>query len=294
MRSVAGELEESFLQRRGVRTFFQAGGRVAGQKLAGVEDSDTVSEELDFLERVGREEQSGIAGFQDPLLKKIAKLGGGNGIEAAGRLIEKQHGRTMKQRAGEAQALHGTGGKRAHLAIESIRQLESRGELSDACGCRGGRHSIEAAEKKEVLASAEARVKAEIAAGVKSEIAAHSGGIARDVVTRDPREAIRRQEESSQDTEQRGFAGAVCAKQSHGFAGRGFQRDAGERRDRGFLKGLEQCAPAAARGRKGFLEGVDENGRLGHGEVITCPRARDNCGRDICGNAGQTRIPPLE
>jgi|SRR5689334_587789 len=137
MRSAAGELEESFLEGGGVSAFFQAGRRVAGEKLATVEDGDTISEEVDFLESVGGEEQGGIAGFQNVVFEKIAKFGGGNGVEAARRFVEQQDARMVKERARQAQALHGAGGKRPHLAIESVLELELRGELSDT-GSYGG------------------------------------------------------------------------------------------------------------------------------------------------------------
>ena len=239
MRSVAGKPEESVFQRRGVRAFFQARRGVTGEQPAPVEYGDAVGEELDFLERVRGKEQSGVAGLQDTVLKKMAEFSGGNGIDAARRFIEKQHMRTVEQCASEAEALHGSGRKRAHLAIESVLELELRGELSDARSCGGRRQSIEPAEEKEVLASGEARIEAVVAAGVKSETAADSGRIARDVVTRDPREAACRQEERGQYAKERGFAGAICAKQGNGFVGRDFQRDAGERRAQGFLEGLE-------------------------------------------------------
>ena len=117
---MAGDFEEGFFQGRSFRVRFQAQWGVACEHGSAIEYRDAVGKELDFLESVRREQQSGVAGLQDVVFEKVAKVGGGDGVQAARGFIEQQHARLMQECAGQAQPLNSSGGERAHLAIESV------------------------------------------------------------------------------------------------------------------------------------------------------------------------------
>lgn len=299
---MAGESEEGLLQRCGVCALLQARDGVAREEFSAIEDRDAIGEKLDFLERVRGKEQSGVAGFQHTVLEKAAKLGGGNGIQAARGFIEEEDAGMVQKGAGQAETLNGSGGERAHLAIQGFRERELHGKLRDARRSLRRRQMIEPAEEEQIFASGEAGIETQIAAGVESETSPDRARLAPDVVTGKARGAVCGKEQRRQDAEQGGLARAIRAEQSNTFPWSGFQRNAGKSWDRRLFERLKQSAPAAASRWKGFLQRTDENGRRGHREVIACLAARDNPGtqrREAAGirariGAAGRYIPPAE
>lgn len=99
-------------------------------------------------------------------------------------------------------------------------------------------------------------------------------------------------EKRGEDAQESGFAGAVCAEEGDGFAVEEFERDILKSGKSGLFKWLEEGAPAAARRRKEFGEGLKRNRSIGHREVIARPEKRNNlaycvlnwsgaCGREV-------------
>ena len=115
-------MEEDSFQRGGIRALLQARNGVAREDPPAAEDRDAIGEKLDFLERVRSKQQSGVAGFQYTVFEKITKLGGGYGVKAARRFIEEQDAGTVQKGAGQAEALDGSDGERAYLAVERLLQ----------------------------------------------------------------------------------------------------------------------------------------------------------------------------
>jgi hypothetical protein len=133
---------------------------------------------------------------------------------------------------------------------------------------------IQASKETQIFAPGKAGVKAEIAAGVVADLAANGAGIENGIVSRDLRVAVGGKKQRGENLEQRGFAGAVSAQKNQRFAGAYFEGNSGERYDGRFFKWLEKGAPAAARGRKRFLESCDVNRGFRHDETYSVSVAR--------------------
>jgi len=206
--------------------------------------------------------------------EEAAKIHGGDGVETARGLVEEQHAGLMKQGAGQTEALNGAGGEGARLAVENIGELELFGELGDAEVRRAAGKMIQLAEEAQVFAASEARVKPVIRAGMIAEVAADGSCIARGIFAGDARGAASGEEKRGENTQQRGFARAIDAEKCECFACLNFKRNAGESEDGGFFKGLEEGAPAAARGREGFIQRDDGDSGFRHQETysVSFPR----------------------
>src|ERR1700689_2691642 len=113
---------------------------------------------------------------------------------------------------------------------------------------------IQAAEKAKIFARGEAAGEPAIAAGVLTELAPDGTRLEDGVVASNSSAALGRQEQRGENAKQRGFAGAVRAKQGQSFAGAHFERDSRERDDARFFEWLEKGAPAAAGGGKRLFE----------------------------------------
>ncbi len=124
MSGVAGDAEEDVFQGVAAGVGFQRGGGVECEQAAFVDDRHAIGEEIDFGERVGGEEQGGVAALQDFRFEEAAEFGGGDGVQAARGLVEEQDARLMQEGAREADALHGAGGERADLAVDGVFQVE--------------------------------------------------------------------------------------------------------------------------------------------------------------------------
>jgi hypothetical protein len=180
--AVAGEGEEDVFESGSAGAMFERGESVAGEEAAGIEDGDARGELLDFRERVGRKKERGGAGTEDFGFKETAKLGGGDGVEAAGGLVKKQDTGLVEESASETESLDGAGGKSADLAIESFGEMKSIGELGDAFGGVGRGKPIETAEEEKIFAAGETRIETMVGAGVIAEETADGAGIFHGVV----------------------------------------------------------------------------------------------------------------
>jgi hypothetical protein len=240
---MAGEAEESFFESGCGSLAFESGRSIERDELAVAEDSDAVGEKLNFRERVRRKEKRGCAGLQDLRFQEVAEGRGGDGVQAARWLVEKEDGRGVKQRASEAEALNGAGRKGAHLAIERFGEFELRSELSDAIAHGGCGKMIEAAEEEEIFASGEARVKALVRAGVVAERTANGARRSDGIMAGDGGGARGGEQERRKNTDERRFAGAVCAEKGDGFADVEFERDALQGGQRWSFERLQKSAP---------------------------------------------------
>lgn len=111
---------------------FESGERIARQETAFIDDGDTVGKQFDFRQGVRSKKKRGIAPPENMRFEETAKIQGGDGVQAAGRLIEEKHTRLVKQGASKTEALDGASGECAHLAVEHIAKLELLGESCDA------------------------------------------------------------------------------------------------------------------------------------------------------------------
>src|SRR5882724_526370 len=94
------------------------------------------------------EEQGSPATAQHFRFQEAAKFRGGDGVEAARGLVEKQDAGLVQNGASQAEALDCAGGQRAHLAVERFTELKLFGELRDALGRGGSGKQIQLAEEK--------------------------------------------------------------------------------------------------------------------------------------------------
>ena len=157
-------------------------------------------------------EQRSVAVAHDFCFEETTEFGGGDGVEAARGLIEKQNAGTMEERASEAEALHGAGGKGADLAGERFAEMELIGELGDSLGRGGARELIQLPEEEKILAGGQARVEAVVGACMIAELAAHCARLADSVMTGDTRVAASGHQESGENAKERGFASSVGAE----------------------------------------------------------------------------------
>ena len=136
-------------------------------------------------------------------LQEAAELHGGDGVKAAGGLVEQEHARLVKQGAKEAEALNHAGGERAHLAIESFEEVKLFRELVDAEASSAGREMIEAAKEEQVFASGQAGIEAVVGSGMVAEHAADGARFAAGVVAGNVCGAAGGEKKSGDDTQKR-------------------------------------------------------------------------------------------
>jgi hypothetical protein len=107
-----------------------------------------------------------------------------------------------------------------------------------------------------------------------TELAANCARVEHSVVSGDLCAALRGKKKRGENTQQRGFAGAICAKQSQRFARAQFERDTPEGHDRGLFKRLEKRPPTATRGWKRFLKIFNADRGFGHNKTYNVSAAR--------------------
>jgi len=259
-----------------------------------IDDSHAIGKQFHLGEGVGGEEQGSVAVLENFGLEEAAEFGGGDGVEAARRLVEQQDARLVQQGTGEAEALDGAGGEGADLAAERFFQMKLLRERFDAPRGGGSREVIQAAEEEKILPAAQARVKTVVCAGVIAQLAADGAGGFCGVMAGDARVALGGKQEGGEDFQQRGFACAVGAQQGHGFAIANLQGDSRESQGGGGFKGLQEGAPAAARRGKIFFEVFDTDGRFGHEGFIAFPRGENNAPSGTMEGVAKLRVLPLE
>lgn len=229
------------------------------------------------------EEQGSIAAAENLGLEKTAKFGSGDSVKTARGFIEEKDARLMKQSAGEAEALHCAGRKCTNLAIEGFFDMELFRKKSNALRDAGVRKMIESAEEPQIFAAGKASVEAKVAAGVVTELAAHGARIENGIVSRDLRAAAGGKEQRGDNSEQRRFAGPISPQQGQRFARTHFEGDPGESDDARPFERLQEASPAAARGRKRLLKGIDNDGCVRHYETYNVSVARRQSAREATG-----------
>jgi hypothetical protein len=220
-------------------------------------------------------------------LEKTAEGRGGDSVETASGFVEEKNARRVEECAGEAEALDGTGRKSAHLAIEGFGEFELRGELGDAIARGGCGETIEAAEEEKIFSCGEARVEALVGTGVVAQRAADGAGRRDSIMTGDGGVTGSGEKERGENAEERGLAGAIRAEEGDGFGVAECEGDILEGGKRGAFERLEKGAPAGARGREEFGEGLERDGAIGHREVIARPEKRNNLGDCVLIEGGQ-------
>jgi len=123
---------------------------------------------------------------------------------------------------------------------------------------------IEPPKKAEILEPGESRIETKVGTSVVAELPADRGGFAHRIESRNTRDAATWKKKSGQDAQERGFSGAVCSKECHGFALLDLQGNAAKRGHRRRGERLNKGTPAAVGGRKRFFEKVGGDGRFGH------------------------------
>ena len=292
--AVTGETCEGFLQRRSPGAGFQRAECVKGDEFALVQDGDAIGQKFDFGERVrGEEHGSALArdelGFEEP-----AEVGSCKDIKTARGLVEQENLRLMKNGAEQAQPLHVARGDGTNLTIQHATEIELRGGGCNPFPKKRIGKMIEPAKKAEILMSRESWIETKVRTGVITELPADRDGFADWIESRNARAAPRREKKRGKNTQKRGFSGAICSEQRHGFALLHLQRDAAEGGHRRCGERLNKGTPAAVGRRKRFFERVDGDGRFGHYRGYSVSVARKQCagavGNSIHGKEGQSPV----
>ena len=184
----------------------------------------------------------------------------------------------MNQGPQQAQTLNCSGRECACLAIERVLQTQSLTQFANAPRGHQIGKVVQSSKERQVLPAGEPRIESQIASGVVADLPAHSGRVADRVASGNLGAAARRDEQRSEDSQERGFAGAVGTQQGHSFALLRFERDSTKRGGGRPTKRLQIRVPAAKRGRKPFLKGIQNNGGIGHSGVYSVSATRKQCG----------------
>jgi len=303
VRCASGEAHKGVFEISCAGGSFECSQSIASEQASIVDNGDAVGEKFYLGQSVRGKEQGSIAAAQNLGLQEAAKLGSGDGVKTARWLIEKQDAGLVKKRASQAEALNRAGREGAHLAVESFRKMELRGKKHDALcgGCAG--EMVESAEEAKIFAARQTRIEAEVAPCVITELAANGARVEHSIVPGDLRAALRGKKKCGENAQQRGFAGAICAKQSQRFAGAQFERDTGEGHDGRFFEWLEKRPPTAARGWKRFLKIFNADRRFGHDKTYNvsaarrqsaCNRGQPTPSRKLPSRHGECRESPVE
>jgi hypothetical protein len=204
------------------------------------------------------------AALDDLFLEEPAKICGGEGIEAARRLVEKEHGRLMQQRASQAEPVRHASGERADLAVEFLLNLQPFCDAGDSFARGGTRQIVHRREKGEVLVAGEAGVETLVSAGVIAELRPGEGAFLFCVVAADEGAAARGDHQSGKNPEKSRLARAVGTNDGESFPTSDFQAHTGKRTLGRASEWMEKGAPARARWRKIFFKVFDKDGRIGH------------------------------
>ena len=267
MRAVAGEEGEGCLERCSARPGIQGRRRVHGNKIALLEDGDTVGQELDFGESVRSEKKRCTLVLEDFGFQEVAEVSGSEGIETPGGFIEEQDFGLVQECAEEAEALDGARGEGTHLPVESAGQFEAFGKGGNARTEERIGEMIQTAEETQVFAAREARVEAQVGTRVVAQLAADRSGLADAIESGNHGGAARGQEKCGENAKQRGFSGAVGAEESYRFAWFDPQGNPTKRRGARGGKRLQEGAPATVGEWKEFFQGIDSDRGIGHSRV---------------------------
>jgi hypothetical protein len=123
-------------------------------------------------------------------------------------------------------------------------------EKRDALRSGGIRKVIEAAEEPQIFLAGKPGIEAEVTAGMIAKLATNGARVENGIVPRDLSATLRRKKQCGENTEERGFARAICTKQRQSFAGTHFERHPIQSDYGGLFERLQKGAPSAAGGGK--------------------------------------------
>jgi hypothetical protein len=206
---------------------------------------------------VGRKEQSDAVAADEIIAQEAAKFGGRERVQTASRLIQQKDARAMEHGARQAQSLHGSGGEQAHLAIQRWRETEAIGDFGDAELRILRRKIAELGEELQILERRQAGIKTGLRSAVESQGVADTIRLVDNVPAIHFRMATGGQQKRGQDSQKRGFAGAVGSDDGERFAGRNLESDRSESSVGGASEGSEERPPAGLGRRKKFFDQLD-------------------------------------
>lgn len=227
--------------------------------MAILKQRDAIRQFLDFAERVRSKQQRCAAAAHDFHFQETAKFGGRERVEAAGGLVQKQHGWGVEKSAGESQALEHSARVGARLAVQDFLQAKQLSEFANSAGCVRAEQIVHRGEQAEISASGQTTIKSFFAARVVAEQAASARCVARHVAAADVRASAGGQKQRGQHAKKSGFAGAVRPDHGHGFARLDRKRNPSESTQRGARDRLQESAPSGMGRRKILLEIFDDN-----------------------------------
>jgi hypothetical protein len=281
MSAVTGKMGEDFFQGRSPGAGLQGGGCVIGNELSLVQHGDAIGQKFDFRKHVRGEEQGSALARNDLGFEEPAEVGSRKDIQTASGLVEQENLRLMKNGSEKAQPLHVSCGNRANLAVQDATQFELRGGGRNPLSKIGIGKTIEPPKKTEILTSCESWIETEVGTSVVANLAPDCSRFAHRIESRHARGAARREKKRGEDTQERGFSGAICSEQRHGFALLHLQGNAAKRGHRRCGERLNKGAPAAVGRRKRFFERVGGDGRFGHYRGYSVSVARKQCGPEL-------------
>ena len=225
---------------------------------------DTAGELLDLRGRVRREQNRSALIPHDFITQKAAKFRRRERIKAARRLVEQNNGRTMQQRTGQTKTMNIASRERADLPIQNRFQMQQFGQMRDApIGITAGK-IVERGEQPQILKSRQPRVKAGVGTRMKSQLLQHALRLAFDIGATDPGAASRRNQQCCENSQQRGFAGAIGSHNGHDLAGLHLEGNAAQRGYGSSGEWVQESPPAARSRRKVFLKLFDTKRFVGH------------------------------
>ena len=204
-------------------SFLQFVGRSLGDHLAMVNNHDAVGEFVGLLEILGGEQERGAALHE--VTNELPKLNAGPGIEAGGRLIEKEQPRSAEQRCAKVEPTPHTAGIRLHRPVGGISQRETFKGFGGATASLALRKAVEATYHFQVFPAGEDLVDGGELPG-QSNARTNTLGVSHHVDTvHFGRPAVRPQQGRKNPHEGR-FACAVRSEQTENRSGGNNQIDA--------------------------------------------------------------------
>ena len=152
------------------------------------------------------------------LVEDAPEIAAGDGIDAVGRLVEKQHARRVDERAGEAELLLHAAGEVAGEALPERGEIAEAEQPVDLLGAAADGHAVDVGVESDVLHHREVRIKAEALAHV-ADVLLEALGVAHDIEARHLGGAAAGSEQDAGEHAHGGrLAGAVGADEAEDLA----------------------------------------------------------------------------
>ncbi len=218
----------------GVRKMKKDVGRSEGDKAAGLEQGDARGQEQGFTDIVGNE-HDGFAETAGERTEFTLKLGAGDGVERAKRLVHEENGGIGGEGAGNADALALAAGEFARVACCEFAETETY-EMHHLFKTRepfGGRPIFEVGNKRDVFCNREMGEKASFLNDI-ADAAAKTNGIPLGGGPAVDEHCSRGgKQESIDELEERGLAAAAAAEEDESFGRGDGKRNIGDEGARG-------------------------------------------------------------